>query len=663
MNRSVSILLTLAATCVLLTTGCFADEKATQSEKPQNEKAGKPKPQANRLAKETSPYLLQHAYNPVDWYPWSDEAFAKAKAEGKLIFLSVGYSSCHWCHVMEHESFEDDEIAAFLNANFVCIKVDREERPDVDAIYMQSVQMLTGRGGWPMSVFMTADAKPFYGGSYFPARDGDREGAPGFLTLIKAIQEAWKKDDKQILASADQVTAALEKQMDLTAVLPEAEPSPAIVARVQRDLLQQFDPQFGGFGFAENNPNQPKFPEPSNAWFLLHRAGDSRLETADRDNARRMLEHTLDMMAAGGIHDHLGGGFHRYSVDRFWKIPHFEKMLYDNGQLATVYAEAYALTGNEAYRWVVEDLLKWVARDMTSPEGAFYSAMDADSEGEEGAFYRWTPEQIKSQVSESDFALLASTYGLDKAANFEEHYHVLQLASPIASVASTQKIPAAELVNKLSPLRVQLRKLREKRESPFKDTKVLTSWNGLMIRGYADAGRILKKDEYTQAAQRAGEFVLKNLRRPNGTLLRTYGSGKAKLNAYLDDYAFLVSGLLGLHKATGQSRWLDLAKEITDKQIELFWDDKKGGFFFTSGNHESLIARAKDPVDSAIPSGNSVAAENLLILSESLEQDAAKYRDYAKRTVTILAGLLNRSPTSAPRAAVVMSKLEKTVSP
>lgn len=617
--------------------------------------SGKQHP-ANRLAQETSPYLLQHAHNPVDWFPWGDEAFAKAKTDNKPIFLSVGYSSCHWCHVMERESFEDAEIAAYLNKHFVCIKVDREERPDVDAIYMQAVQLLTQRGGWPMSVFMTADAKPFYGGSYFPARDGDREGAPGFLSLIQAIQKAWLQDHEQIMGSADQLTAALQKQMDLASVLPAATPSLGLVARVGSRLAEEFDAKHGGFGFVENQPQRPKFPEPSNLLYLLYQATDPSLEDSVKQQAMTMLTRTLDKMAAGGIQDHLGGGFHRYSVDRFWQIPHFEKMLYDNGQLASVYARGFALTGNPEYRWVVEDLLAWCTREMRSPEGGFYSAIDADSEGEEGAFYRWTKEQLSPFASDPQYARFAETYQLSGEPNFEDQYFVPQTDEPLSTIAKPLGIDAAKLRESLAPLRASLLAQRSKRTAPMTDTKILTSWNGLMIRGYADAGRLLENPQYLEIAKSAASFALKSLRKPDGTLFRTYGGGQAKLNAYLDDYAFLVNGLIAIHQATGDAQWLAAAKELTDIQIEQFWDPTSGGFYFTSQDHQSLIARAKDPVDSALPSGNSVAAENLLYLHEHLPRPTPYY-DHAQQTIKNVAGLLQRSPTSAPRAAISMSQV------
>ncbi|WP_231745788.1 thioredoxin domain-containing protein [Rosistilla oblonga] len=620
-----------------------------------DEPPGKQHP-PNRLAAETSPYLLQHARNPVDWYPWGDEAFAKAKAENKPIFLSVGYSSCHWCHVMERESFADAEIAKYLNEHFVCIKVDREERPDVDAIYMQAVQLLTQRGGWPMSVFMTTDAKPFYGGSYFPARDGDREGAPGFLSLIQAIQTAWERDHDQILASGDQMTDALQKQMDLASVLPAAEPSLGLVTRVGQRLAEEYDAEHGGFGFVENQSNRPKFPEPSNLFYLLHRATDESLDEPVRDQALAMLTRTLDKMAAGGIQDHLGGGFHRYSVDRFWYVPHFEKMLYDNGQLASVYARAFALTGNPEYRWVVEDLLAWSSREMLSPEGGFYSAIDADSEGEEGAFYRWTKDDLKAFAGDPNYARFAATYHLDGEPNFEGEYFVPRTDEPLAAIAEPLNSDAAALRETLAPLRATMLAARAKRTAPITDTKILTSWNGLMIRGYADAGRLLQQPEYVEVAKRAATFVLKSLRQPDGTLFRTYSAGQAKLNGYVDDYAFFVDGLIAIHEATGEPQWLDAARTLTDIQIAQFWDEKRDGFYFTSQDHQSLIARAKDPVDSAIPSGNSVAAENLLYLDEHIESPT-QYRDYAQRTISNVAGLLKRSPTSAPRAAVSMAKI------
>lgn len=621
----------------------------------------KPAKHTNRLSKETSPYLLMHAHNPVDWYPWGKDALDKAKRENKLIFLSVGYSSCHWCHVMERESFGDDEIAAFLNKHFVCVKVDREERPDIDTIYMTALQIYNrstgngGGGGWPMSMFLTPESRPFFGGTYFPARDGDRGARTGFLTIVKKIQEIWINQPERLREDGETLAKLVQTSLDNRSIGP-AEP---LNGRSLGDLLtaleEQYDPQFGGFGYVASQPQTPKFPEPSNLMFLLERLQSPDVSSADKDRAKRLLIGTLEHMAMGGIRDHLGGGFHRYSVDRYWRIPHFEKMLYDNGQLATIYAEAFALTGREDFRQVVEELLSFVQRELTDKEGAFYSALDADSEHEEGKFYRWELSEFEQLVTGDDQKLFAKVYGFDQPPNFEEHFYVPQLNEPFASLARNAGLQPAQLEAKLAPHRRKMLEARGKRIRPLTDTKILTSWNGLMIRGFADAGRVLKKPEYIQTASRAADFMLAKLKTTDGRLLRTYGQGQAKLNAYLDDYAFLVDGLIGLHKATGDSKWLNAADELTKKQIELFWDKRRGGFFFTSDDHESLIARGIDPADGAEPSGNSVSACNLLYLTKELKRP--DYGEKAQGTIQAVSSLLQSSPTAAPRFAVAMAEL------
>lgn len=639
-----------------------AQEPAASSQSTTNPSATHPERSrpTNRLAKETSPYLLLHAHNPVDWYPWGSEALDKAKRENKVIFLSVGYSSCHWCHVMERESFMDDEIAAFLNRNFVCIKVDREERPDVDEIYMKAVQIygrVTGageRGGWPMSTFLTPDARPFFGGTYFPARDGDRGMAMGFLTLIQRVQELWTTRPDDLKRDASNLTDLVKADLDATRIAATEAPSSETSQNAFRALEQRFDPKFGGFGYSESNPRYPKFPEPSNLLFLLSRQQSAEVTAKEKERGLAMLIQTLEQMAMGGIRDHLGGGFHRYSVDRYWHIPHFEKMLYDNGQLATVYTEAYRLTGREDFRRVVEELLDFVRREMTDESGGFYSALDAESEDEEGKFYRWDKEEVERALTAEEYALFADVYGLDDEPNFEEEYYAVQLDRTFADVAAAHELSDAELEARLKPLRDKLLAIRDTRPRPLTDTKILTSWNGLMIRGFADAGAEFDNQEYLATAATAADFVLAELRDPNGRLLRTYGNGTAKLNAYLDDYAFLVDGLIALYKATNEKRWLEEADALTAKQLELFWDEEHGGFYFTSGDHESLIARGRDPVDGAEPSGNSVAADNLVFLASELGKQ--EYRDKADRAFKSVAGLLSVAPAAAPRMAIALDR-------
>ena len=631
--KRLPLLLLLAA---LLT--CWVAQ-AEPPKKPQDARV------VNRLAKETSPYLLQHAHNPVNWFPWGEEALEKAKKEGKPIFLSIGYSSCHWCHVMERESFVDDEIAAFLNKHFVCIKVDREERPDVDEIYMTAVQIINRRGGWPLSVFLTPEAKPFYGGTYFPPRDkqiqppaGAKVAAdeiavmPGFLKIIQIVEQKWRESPQEIKDGADQMAGLVRQALRRSSLAPVAPLDARALEEVQTALADQYDATYGGFGYSEGDDSRTKFPEPSNLTFLLDRAR----RTKDA-KAQAMAVGTLEKMAAGGICDQLGGGFHRYSTDRFWRIPHFEKMLYDNAQLATVYSEAFALTGRTDFKRVVDDLLAFVSRELADAGGGFYTALDADSEGHEGKFYVWGQDEVRKLLTKDELEL-AAVYGLSGPANFEGHWTLTQ-TKPITDALAPQ----------LEPVRQKMLVERAKRPRPITDVKVLTSCNGLMIAGFADAGRLTSNSQHTQAAVRAAEFVLSKLRTNDGRLLHTYAAGEAKLNAYVDDYAFLVDGLIALHRATGDSRWLAAADELTTKQIELFWDKESGGFFFTSSDHETLIARSKDPVDSAIPSANAVSAGNLVYLAKALNKP--EYLDRAEQTINTFASFLNQSPSAMPRMA------------
>ena len=618
--------------------------------------SAKPK-HTNRLAKETSPYLLQHAHNPVDWYPWGEEARAKAKKEGKLIFLSVGYSSCHWCHVMERESFLDEEIAKLMNANFVCIKVDREERPDVDTIYMTALhvyqQLAGGRrgGGWPMSMFLTPEAEPIFGGTYFPARDGDRgEGSTGFLTIVKTIQELWAKSPERIREDAKTIAKFTKAELEsrrgaLTVPLDDT-----LVASVQEALAEQYDERYGGFGFDLGNPNRPKFPEPSNLVFLL-----DRVRREKNEQAKAMLVGTLEHMSQGGIRDHLGGGFHRYSVDRYWSIPHFEKMLYDNGQLASVYAQAYELTGRDDFRRTTTELCDFVLREMTDETGGFYAALDAESEHEEGKFYRWDKSEVEKALTAEEFALFAFCYGLDGDPNFEEKHYAPQLPRPLSELAAQKKLTEDELEAQLVPIRKKLFDLRAKRPRPLTDTKILTADNGLMIGGLADAGRILQEPRYVESAARAAEFVITKLRQPDGRLYRTFGGGQAKLNGYLNDYAFLADGLIRLYRATNDKRWLNEADAVTAKQIELFADDAGGAFFFTSKDHEELLARTKELADNALPAGNSVAATNLIYLASELKKP--EYLSRAGKSVAATAAVMQNSPGAAPWMAAAIPAL------
>jgi uncharacterized protein YyaL (SSP411 family) len=592
----------------------------------------------NRLAQETSPYLRQHAHNPVDWYPWGPEALERARQLDRPIFLSIGYSACHWCHVMEHESFENEGIAKILNDSFVSIKVDREERPDLDQIYMASVQMLTGQGGWPMSVFLTPDLRPFTGGTYFPPED--RYGRPGFRRILLMLADAWKTRRDEIGRAADEVTGHLQGLGQLSPA--EGALSPELLRGAVATLARAFDRVNGGFGA------EPKFPHPMDLRVLLRawrRFGDQE--------ALHMARHTLDRMAMGGIYDHLGGGFARYSTDARWLVPHFEKMLYDNALLAVCYAEAFQATGEPLYREVIEETLGWVAREMTSPEGPFYSTLDADSEGVEGKFYAWTEEEIEQVLGKKDAPLFAALYGVEPEGNWHDpHGHgparanILHRAKTFAQSARLSNLPEAALRDFLADARHKLFEARGRRVPPGKDDKALTAWNGLMITAYAVAAQVLDRPAYAAAAARAADFILTSMRAPDGKLLRTWSRGSpAKLNAYLEDYAYLLEGLVSLYEATFEPRWVESALQTAGTMIDQFWDPKGGGFFFTGRDHEQLIARGKDPQDNATPSGNAVAVTALLRLVKLTGR--ADLGEKAERTLRLYRGLLAAHPNAA----------------
>ena len=609
----------------------------------------------NRLAEETSPYLLQHAHNPVDWYPWGPAAFAKAKAESKPIFLSVGYSSCYWCHVMERESFEDTETAASMNEHFVNIKVDREERPDVDQIYMAAVQALTGSGGWPMSVFLTPDGRPFYGGTYFPP--SPRRGMPAFGQVLEAVAEAWRDKRPALERDADRLSEAIRRSM--AGADREAVPlSRSMIAEGRARLAGRFDPVHGGFGYAPFNPRRPKFPEPANLLFLLdlHRRDGGPppgviAGQLEGPGPLAMVRTTLDHMARGGIRDHLAGGYHRYSTDRYWLVPHFEKMLYDNALLVSTHLRAYEATGDGRWRDEARATLAFVADKMTSPEGAFYSALDAETDGEEGAYYVWSRAQVEGILGGGeDSALFARVYGLDGEANFEGGRYVLHLPEPLAERAEALGTTPEAMEARLAPLRAKLLAARRRRPAPRLDDKVLTAWNGLMIAAYADAHRVLEEPAYREAADRAADFLLARLRTPDGGLLRTYRAGQAKLPGYLEDYAFLAHGLLRLHAATGDPGRLEQAKGLADRMIADFADAEGGGFFFTADDHESLLARPKDPHDGAIPGGNSMAIGVLVDLAAATGE--GHYLDEAGRALEAFSPVLAQAPAAAPTMLV-----------
>ena len=553
----------------------------------------------NRLANETSPYLLQHANNPVDWYPWGEEALEHAREEDKPILLSVGYSACHWCHVMERESFENPDIAAQMNDNFISVKVDREERPDIDSIYMTAVQAMTGHGGWPMTVFLTPDGKPFYGGTYFPPED--RGGMPSFPRVLEAISDAYNNSRGDVLTTTEHL---LERMRQMSAIGQQGfEPLTDEVMRLaMRKAASDFDPRHGGFGI------QPKFPQPMTYEFLLRHY----LRTEDSD-ALHMVELTLQRMATGGIYDQIGGGFHRYSTDAFWLVPHFEKMLYDNALLTRLYLHAYQITSNPLYRRIVEETLEYVMREMTSPEGGFYSAQDADSEGVEGKFFIWLPQEILETLGDEDGEIICRYYGVTPHGNFEGR-NILRVAMDAANLAREEGLAAAEFGELLERAKARLLEIRNERIAPGLDDKILTSWNGLMLAAFAEAAAVLGREDYAEVAERNAEFLLANLLR-DGRLLRTYKDGVAKLNGYLEDYAFLIDGLLTLHEVNFSRQTLDAAIKLGNAMAELFWDAATGQFFDTGHDHEQLVVRPKDLTDNAIPCGGSMAVDVLLRLA------------------------------------------------
>jgi uncharacterized protein len=571
----------------------------------------------NRLAQETSPYLLQHKNNPVDWYPWGEEALEKARAEDKPILLSVGYSACHWCHVMERESFEDEATADIMNKHFVNIKVDREERPDVDSIYMSAVQAMTRHGGWPMTVFMTPDGAPFYGGTYFPPVPS--RGMPSFKQVLLSLADAYANRREEVLASAQNVREFLKESS--TASIPRSEVSEGLLAHAANALAGQIDNRFGGFDGA------PKFPQTMNLEVLLRHYK----RTGDRA-ALSGVELTLRQMANGGIYDQLGGGFARYSVDEYWLVPHFEKMLYDNALLARLYLEAYEATGDGFYRRIAEETLDYVMRDMRSPEGGFYSAEDADSEGVEGKFYVWTPEEIEATLEPEDAKLAERYWDVTERGNFEGK-NILNVPRPPEAVAAEFGLSTEELWQRILLIRERLFTEREKRVRPGRDEKVLAAWNGLMLRAFALAAGATGREEYLRVAEENAVFLLEKLV-VDGRLRRSYKDGQARLNGYLEDYACVADGLVELYEATFETRWLREAASLADAILELFWEEAEGAFYDTAADHEELVTRPRDVYDNATPSGNSVAVDVLLKLSVLLERE-----DYRERAGAVLDNL------------------------
>lgn len=544
---------------------------------------------ANRLIREKSPYLLQHAYNPVDWYPWGEEAFQIAKSEDKPIFLSIGYSTCHWCHVMERESFEDDEVAALLNRDFIAIKVDREERPDIDIIYMSICQAMTGHGGWPLTIVMTSERKPFFAATYLPKNS--RHGLSGMMELLPRIKKLWDKDRNAVLKSSDEISSWARRSSEKNGAGKIDE---KVFSGAFTYYQGNFDPTYGGFGRA------PKFPAPHNLYFLL------RYHLTNKNqSALKMVEKTLESMYRGGLYDHIGFGFSRYSTDNSWLVPHFEKMLYDNALLAIAYLEAYQLTRKELFARIAREIFTYILRDMTSPEGAFYSAEDADSEGEEGKFYLWTPQEVKEILGEQDGDIFCQRYDISNTGNFE--------GSNIPNLIKNMPEEGERLL--LADLRNRLFAAREQRIHPFKDDKILCSWNALMIAALAYGSKALKDSSYLEAARRASDFILARLRRPDGRLLASYRQGQAINPAFIDDYAYLVWAMIELYEASYENQYLQMAYDLNNEMLGYFWDEEKGGLFFYGSDSEQLISRNKEIYDGAMPSGNSVAALNFIRLA------------------------------------------------
>ena len=614
--------------------------------------------QRNRLGREKSPYLLQHADNPVDWLPWGEEAFAKARAENKPIFLSVGYSTCHWCHVMAHESFEDEVTAEIMNREFVNIKVDREERPDVDRVYMTFVQATTGHGGWPMSVWLTPDLKPFVGGTYFPPED--RYGHPGFKKVLQRIANAWKKDRDNISEQGTRIIEALAESVRSHQGGTGALSTTTLEAGYEQ-IARTYDAHEGGFGSA------PKFPRPVTLNFLF-RVYARDPESRSGKHALEMNLHTLRKMAAGGMHDHLGGGFARYSVDQYWHVPHFEKMLYDNGQLAVAYADAFQITREPVFENVTRGILEYVRRDMTAPEGGFYSAEDADSiiehgkpEHAEGAFYVWTQTEIESALG-PDAEVFNFHYGVEPNGNAptgaDPHgefagKNILIQRSTTAETARRFKRSEEEIAQLLSEARCKLFGVRAKRPRPHLDDKIITAWNGLMISGFARAAQVLDEPEYVAAAGRAAAFIRSHLYdEATKTLVRNYREGRSAVEGFADDYAFVVQGLLDLYEASFDITWLKFAVELQATQDRLFFDAENGGYFSGTGNDPSILLRMKEDNDGAEPAASSIAALNLLRLAQILSDKAMRAR--AEKTIAAFGATISRIPSAMPQMLVAL---------
>ena len=609
----------------------------------------------NRLIDEKSPYLLQHAFNPVDWYPWGEEAFRKARDEHKPIFLSIGYSTCHWCHVMEHESFENDSIAAIMNDHFVSIKVDREERPDIDKVYMTALQGMGQGGGWPMSMFLTPDLRPFYGGTYFPPEA--RYGRISFPELLRRVHTVWTTQNEKVMESAAGLTGFLRQATERADSTPL---NPGIADLCYKQLEANYDPKYGGFG------GGPKFPRPVVFSFLLRhyiRTGNEK--------ALLMVENTLKEMSQGGIADHLGGGFHRYSVDGEWRVPHFEKMLYDQAQLACSYLELYQVTGNKEYAAIAKQILGYVQRDLTDKNGGFYSAEDADSQDPaqpekktEGAFYLWTEQELQQLLSPEDLLVFSKYYGIESAGNAPadpqgefEGRNIPYVALSIEELSSATGHDAADLTERLMKIRMLLLDHRAKRPRPHLDDKILTSWNGMMISAFARAHQILGDEQYLVVAEKAARFVVQELYDQNDeVLLRRYRDGEGGLEAHLDDYAFLSQGLLDLYEASFDVDWLDWSVKLTQRMVDIFHDSERGGFFDTSGKDSSVLIRTKESYDGAEPAGNSVAVAVLLRLADMTDNE--HWRSMAAEALTAASHFLNQQPSVMPQMVLGLDMIQ-----
>jgi len=597
----------------------------------------------NRLIHEKSPYLLQHANNPVDWYPWSDEAFEKANKEKKPIFLSIGYSTCHWCHVMAHESFEDPNVAHLMNTSFINIKVDREERPDIDKIYMTVCQMMTGSGGWPLTIIMTADKRPFYAATYIPKEN--RFGRTGMLELLPRIDEIWKSRRAEVNQTADHIVISLASIADDS---KREDPTEDILKSAYDHLVHIFDDNHGGFGIA------PKFPSPQNLLFLLR-----YWKRSDNKSALEMVEKTLKKMHSGGIHDHIGFGFHRYSVDQKWFLPHFEKMLYDQAMLAIAYTETYQATGNDLYAETARRIFDYVLQHMTSQEGGFYSAEDADSEGKEGKFYVWTHDEIAKVLDKNEVELMINVFNMEKAGNFLDEAtgiktgrNILYRTKSLAQMATDRGISEDDLSEAIESARRKLYEAREKRIHPYKDDKILVDWNGLMIAALAKGGRVFDNAGYVNPAGKAAEFILHRMRQNDGRLLHRFRDGEAGILAHIDDYAFFVWGLLDLYEATFNVDYLKQAHELNSDLIDNFWDDKDGGFFFTPADGETLIVRQKEIYDGALPSGNAIAMWNMLRLGRMTTN--TELLDLALQTGSAFFRTVKQSPAAYTQLMVAL---------